>query len=146
MNTNRTKLSKSILEMKFMKKTKEKVEKQQFQEEGEEYFGSELTERMKKESERFIIEPSYVFCKNLIDGRLSYRGMNPAIEDLMQKEENAEIARLEKEKEADVSDQQMTDYWKGMKKKNEYKFEKQQRYGQQDEPPSKKPKFLKPQD
>ena len=36
--------------MKFMKRTKEKVEKQQFQEEGEEYFGNELTKRMKQES------------------------------------------------------------------------------------------------
>lgn len=33
-----------------MKRTKEKVEKQQFQEEGEEYFGNELTKRMKQES------------------------------------------------------------------------------------------------
>lgn len=30
-----------------MKRTKEKVEKQQFQESGEEYFGSQLTNRMK---------------------------------------------------------------------------------------------------
>ena len=33
-----------------MKRTKEKVEKQLYQEEGEEYFGSQLTARMKKES------------------------------------------------------------------------------------------------
>lgn len=33
-----------------MKRTKEKVEKQQFQEEGEIYFGNQITERMKKES------------------------------------------------------------------------------------------------
>jgi len=33
-----------------MKRTKDKVEKEQFQEEGEEYFGNELTSRMKKAS------------------------------------------------------------------------------------------------
>lgn len=36
--------------LQFMKRTKDKVEKEQFQEEGEEYFGSELTSRMKKAS------------------------------------------------------------------------------------------------
>lgn len=72
MDTKRIALSKSILEMKvgwkkivegraslhdniwaclqFMKRTKDKVEKEQFQEEGEEYFGSKLTSRMKKTS------------------------------------------------------------------------------------------------
>lgn len=72
MDSKKITLSKSILEMKvswkkivegkallrnnvwvclqFMKRTKDKVEKELFQEEGEEYFGSELTSRMKKAS------------------------------------------------------------------------------------------------
>lgn len=83
MDSKRIALSKSILEMKvswkkivecrallndnmwvclqFMKRTKDKVEKEQFQEEGEEYFGSELTSRMKKASYVF----SVIFSKYL---------------------------------------------------------------------------------
>ncbi|XP_019698898.1 uncharacterized protein LOC105187446 isoform X2 [Harpegnathos saltator] len=50
--TEKITLSKNILEMKFMKRTKEKVDKQQYQEEGELYFGSQVTKRMKKESNK----------------------------------------------------------------------------------------------
>ncbi|CAK9821590.1 M-phase phosphoprotein 6 [Anthophora retusa] len=122
MSSSKAKLSKSILEMKFMKRTKEKVEKQQFQEEGEEYFGNELTKRMKKESERFIIEPSYVFCEKLIE---------------------------EEKMETDVSDKQMANHWKKYRKmvKPEHKYEKLlQKRNNNHEPLQKKPKFLKPQD
>ncbi|XP_074113357.1 M-phase phosphoprotein 6-like [Cotesia typhae] len=66
--------------MKFMKTTKEKVDKEQFQMEGEKYFENQLTTKMKKESGKYIMESSYVLCEQLVDGRLSYRGMNPEIE------------------------------------------------------------------
>ncbi|XP_031834726.1 M-phase phosphoprotein 6 [Nomia melanderi] len=149
MSSNKAKLSKSILEMKFMKRTKEKVEKQQFQEEGEEYFGNELTKRMKKESERFIIEPSYVFCEKLIDGRLSYQGMNPEIEKLMEAEQNEKRVSMELKNETDISDEQMVEHWKNFK--NKTKPESYEKHSQKNnvksiEPKSKKPKFLKPQD
>lgn len=39
-----------IIYLQFMKRTKDKLEKQQFQEEGEQYFSGEITTRMKKES------------------------------------------------------------------------------------------------
>ncbi|XP_076242706.1 M-phase phosphoprotein 6 [Calliopsis andreniformis] len=148
MNSNKAKLSKSILDMKFMKRTKEKVEKQQFQQEGEEYFGNELTKRMKKESERFIIEPSYVFCEKLIDGRVSYQGMNPEIEKLMEIEKKNERVSMKKERETDISDEQMAEHYTGLKKnvKSEYKYEKPLQKNNEHEPSSKKPKFLKPQD
>ncbi|KOC70669.1 M-phase phosphoprotein 6 [Habropoda laboriosa] len=149
MSSNKTKLSKSILEMKFMKRTKEKVEKQQFQEEGEEYFGNELTKRMKKESERFIIEPSYVFCEKLIDGRVSFRGMNPEIEKLMEAEQNNERVKIEEKNETDISDEQMVHHWKKFRKmsKTDRKYEKSlQKHNNNHEPLPKKPKFLKPQD
>ncbi|CAL7934988.1 unnamed protein product [Xylocopa violacea] len=147
MSSNRAKLSKSILEMKFMKRTKEKVEKQQFQEEGEEYFGNELTKRMKQESERFIIEPSYVFCEKLIDGRVSFQGMNPEIEKLMEEEQNNECVKVKAKEEADISEEQMAENWKNYRKmvkaehKNERSFRK---HNNSHEPRPKKPKFLKP--
>ncbi|XP_043262269.1 M-phase phosphoprotein 6 [Colletes gigas] len=147
MESNKAKLSKSILEMKFMKRTKEKVEKQQFQEEGEEYFGSELTKRMKTDSDRFIIEPSYVFCEKLMEGRVSFQGMNPEIEKLMEAEWNNERSVVETKKETDVSDEQMTEHFKAFRKnvKHEYKYEKPLKENS-DEPLPKRPKFLKPQD
>ncbi|XP_053989702.1 M-phase phosphoprotein 6-like isoform X1 [Hylaeus volcanicus] len=149
MHSNKSKLSKSILEMKFMKRTKEKVEKEQFQEEGEEYFGNELTERMKKVLDRFITEPSYVFCEKLIEGRLSFQGMNPEIEKLMEAEQNNKCTSLDVKKETDVSDEQMAERYKGFNKnvKREYKYEKLlEKNNDEYKPIPKKQKFLKPQD
>ncbi|XP_003700334.1 M-phase phosphoprotein 6 [Megachile rotundata] len=149
MSSNKAKLSKSILEMKFMKRTKEKVEREQFQEEGEEYFGNELTKRMKQESERFIIEPSYAFCENLIEGRLSFHGMNPEIEKLMEAEQNSYNAVEEAKKEKDISDEQMAESWKGngkKKMKSKYNSKSSLRSNNEFEPLPKKPKFLKPKD
>ncbi|XP_028050390.1 M-phase phosphoprotein 6 [Monomorium pharaonis] len=143
MNSKRITLSKSILDMKFMKRTKDKVEKEQFQEEGEEYFGSELTSRMKKASGNFFMEPSYVFCEKLIDGRLSFQGMNPAIEKLMETKENAKRTK-EEVKEVDVSDEQMTVQWKKMRAKFDTMNRHRKPYhkkNNEDEPLEKKVKF-----
>ncbi|XP_068969588.1 M-phase phosphoprotein 6 [Bombus flavifrons] len=147
MSVNKAKLSKSILEMKFMKRTKEKVEKQQFHEEGEEYFGNELTKRMKKDSERFIIEPSYIFCEKLIDGRVSFQGMNPEIEKFMEEEQNDEHTEMEEKQEVDISDEQLAKNWKNYRKltKIEHKYEKLLKKRKDYEQSPKKPKFLKPQ-
>ncbi|XP_078042671.1 M-phase phosphoprotein 6 [Augochlora pura] len=149
MNSNKARLSKSILDMKFMKRTKEKVEKQQFQEEGEEYFGNELTKRMMKDSERFLIEPSYIICEQLIDGRVSYQGMNPEIEKLMEQEVAKEHTAMESQNETDVSEEQMAKRWKSYKKQNSER--KCKNATQNDSfksfhPKPKKPKFMKPQD
>ncbi|KAK2581644.1 hypothetical protein KPH14_002144 [Odynerus spinipes] len=149
MNPNKSKLSKSILEMKFMKRTKEKVEKQMIQEEGEEYFGGQLSIKLKNESEKFVIEPSYVFCEQLIDGRLSFQGMNPELEKLLEMEYNNKQMELEKKQETDVTDEQLAEEWISRKKgKNKYKFQKKQteKQTESDEPVKKKPRFLKPVD
>ncbi|XP_024867660.1 M-phase phosphoprotein 6 [Temnothorax curvispinosus] len=150
MDTKRIALSKSILQMKFMKRTKDKVEKEQFQEEGEEYFGSELTSRMKKASGKFLMEASYVFCEKLGDGRLSFQGMNPVIEKLMEEKENAKQAKVEVKREADVSDEQMAVQWKKMRAKfdtvNRHRKPQHRKRNDEDEPLNKKPKFLKPAD
>ncbi|XP_046468922.1 M-phase phosphoprotein 6 [Neodiprion pinetum] len=151
---NKTKLSKGILEMKFMKRTKEKVEKQLFQEEGKEYFGAQLTNHMKKGSDKFIIEPSFVFCEGLLDGRVSFRGMNPEIERLMELEEEAKQALTRKQNETEITDEQMAKHYRSsavdtMAKKFRTKHENK-KYVRDDsieiEPVEKKPKFLKPSD
>ncbi|KAL0128364.1 hypothetical protein PUN28_003567 [Cardiocondyla obscurior] len=148
MESKRTALSKSILEMKFMKRTKDKVEKEQFQEEGEEYFDNELTSRMKKATGKFVMESSYIFCERLNDGRLSFQGMNPAIEKLMEAKENSKRGQEEKKEEADVSDEQMTVQWQKMRAKFDTvnRHRKQQHRNDEDGPMRKKPRFLKPVD
>lgn len=143
--------------MKFMKRTKDKVEKQQFQEEGEEYFGSTLTSRMKEASGKFFIESSYIFCEGLIDGRLSFQGMNPTIEKLMEARENAKRAQTEIKEEVDVSDDQMAVQWQKMRikfdamthRKSPHKVNRKSQHSEpnsNDEPMEKKQKFLKPAD
>ncbi|XP_072743762.1 M-phase phosphoprotein 6 [Anoplolepis gracilipes] len=153
MDSKRLALSKSILDMKFMKRTKDKVEKQQFQEEGEEYFGSILTSRMKETSGKFFIESSYVFCEGLIDGRLSFQGMNPMIEKLMEAKENEKRAQTKTKEEVDMSDEQMAVQWQKMRTKfdvmrrPQYKTSRKLQHSRtdcNDEPMEKKPKFLKP--
>ncbi|KAL2718343.1 M-phase phosphoprotein 6 [Vespula squamosa] len=146
MNPNKSKLSKSILQMKFMKRTKEKVEKQMIEKEGEEYFSGQLPIQMKNESEKFIIEPSYVFCEKLIDGRLSFQGMNPELEKLLEIENIDKQMELEKKQEKDITDEQMIEQWMFLrKKKNKFKRSKKMK-NNTNEPLNKKPKFLKPVD
>ncbi|XP_008560488.3 M-phase phosphoprotein 6 [Microplitis demolitor] len=150
-------LSKSILQMKFMKRTKEKVDKEQFQLEGEEYFESQLTTKMKKESGKYMMEPSYVFCEQLIDGRLSFRGMNPEIEKLMEQENNLKVLKQEKLRETEVSDEQMAKRFKSahvktMGKKFQTKRNRHIRFQSDDDdedqvkPINAKKGFMKPKD
>ena len=63
---------------------------------------------------QFIVEPSFVFCEELIEGRLSFQGMNPEIERLMELEElekQAKLGKLENDKEAEISDSEMANRW-----------------------------------
>ncbi|XP_014489214.1 PREDICTED: M-phase phosphoprotein 6 [Dinoponera quadriceps] len=149
MNTERITLSKNILQMKFMKRTKEKVEKQQFQEEGELYFGSRVMTRMKKQSERFIVEPSYAFCEGLVSGRMSFQGMNPVIEKYMESIQQKEKLQEEESQPTDVSDEQMAVQWQRIKGKFNAMPKRKNLYYNEDEkngPVAKKTKFLKPVD
>lgn len=94
------------------------------------------------------MEPSYVFCEKLINGRLSFQGMNPAIEKLMEAKNNTKV---ETKQEADISDEQMTIQWKKMRMKFDKNRHKKQQHRQisdasEGETLKKKPKFLKPAD
>ncbi|XP_015181232.1 PREDICTED: M-phase phosphoprotein 6 [Polistes dominula] len=147
MNPNKFTLSKSILEMKFMKRTKDKVEKQMIEKEGEDYFGGQFSVKMSSKSDQFIIEPSFVICEGLIEGRLSFKGMNPELEKLLEMEEINKQMELEKKQETDVTDEQMADKWLSLRKgKRSFKRLKQQKVNNNDQNPRKKRKFLKPVD
>nr|CAD7440468.1 unnamed protein product [Timema bartmani] len=103
----KTKLSKGILDMKFMKRSKEKVLQQKEADDGFGFFSDVITEEMKQGSNKFIIETSFVPCEDLIVGRLSFQGMNPVIERIMQEEEDAKREKVVPKVEADVSDNEM---------------------------------------
>ncbi|KAI4495589.1 hypothetical protein M0802_008601 [Mischocyttarus mexicanus] len=148
MNPNKFKLSKSILEMKFMRRTKEKVEKQMIEKEGEEYFGGQFSVPMtSKFDDQFVVEPSFVVCEQLIEGRLSFNGMNPELEKLLEIEEINKTMELEKKLEKDVTDEQMAENWLSLRKvKRNFKRSKKQQGNKTGPIPKKKAKFLKPID
>lgn len=97
-------LPKAVLDMKFMKKTKERIEKEleNLQDHDELYSGI-ITSEMRHATGNFISESSFIFCENLMEGRLSFKGMNPEIERIMElenvkTEDNGEMQK-------DVSDE-----------------------------------------
>lgn len=75
-------LSKNVLGMKFMQRTKEKIEQKK---EVEETIGHRVEEEkgMKPEISVWPTEDSFVPCQGLAFGRMSFRGYNPEIERLM---------------------------------------------------------------
>lgn len=100
-------LSKTILEMKFMKKTKEKVQKEIEDAEGQAMYSNEITEEMRRSGNLVFIETSITNCKNLIDGRLSFGGMNPEVEKLMANDYIKLLEAEEKRREKDITDVEM---------------------------------------
>lgn len=100
-------LSKGILEMKFMKKTREQVLKDQEDAESQEMYSREITEEMKKNGHIIFREASMTICKGLADGRLSFGGVNPEVEKLMETTYNKALAEAQKREEKDVSDEHM---------------------------------------
>lgn len=158
----KTKLSKGILDMKFMKRSKDKAVRQQESEEGQAAFSHLMTEGMKSQMGNIIVEPSYFRCAGLIEGRLSFKGMNPEIERLMALEEKgAKQIEETPHNETDVTDLEMAKYHSSLVKTMASKFAPKRQKKIQNEssnktehsdktesvkPPKKKPKFLKPQD
>lgn len=140
---NKVKLSKSILEMKFMKRTKEKVLKEEDDAQSRAMYSNEITEKMLKSESCYIIEPSYVPCEDLNDGRFSFRGMNPDIERILELEEQAKQATIDQNVKKDVTDEDMTAYYGNVKKTIERKFQSktQRRKITLPEPQFKKPRL-----
>lgn len=137
------KLSKTVLEMKFMKRTKEKVLKDEDDAKSREMYSNEITDKMLKSESRYIIEPSYMPCEDLNDGRFSFRGMNPEIERLLELEQEAKQPKIESNVQKDVTDEDMSAYYGNVMKTVERKFQSksQRKKISLPEPKFKKPKI-----
>lgn len=84
------KLSKGVLGLKFMRKTRDQAEKTEQEKRHREVFKSELSEQEKSapssKSKTKVIEcPSYLQCERYTYARQSYGGMNPTVEDSVRK-------------------------------------------------------------
>lgn len=139
---NKVKLSKGILEMKFMKRTKEKVLKEEDDAQSRAMYSNEITDKMLKSENYYIIEPSYIPCEDLNDGRYSYRGMNPEIERILELEQARE-AVIDQNVKKDVNDEDMSAYYGNVKKTIQRKFQSKthRRKITLPEPMFKKPKL-----
>ncbi|XP_068621164.1 M-phase phosphoprotein 6 [Battus philenor] len=97
-------LPKSVLDMKFMKRTKDRIEKElENFHDHEGLYSNIITNEMRHATGNFISEASFTYCDDLIEGRLSFKGMNPEIEQLMELENAKE--REDSEMQKDVSDE-----------------------------------------
>lgn len=136
------KLSKTILEMKFMKRTKEKVNKEEEDRESRTMYAKEITDRMLNYENNYVFEPSYMVCEDLNDGRFSFRGMNPEIELILESEKQAKETAIDQNVSKEVNDEEMTAYYGNVMKSMKRKFEskKQRRKMTLPEPKFKKPK------
>ncbi|CAK1549874.1 unnamed protein product [Leptosia nina] len=117
-STKKPSLPKAVLDMKFMKKTKERLEREFENSKGHDtLYADVITNEMKHASSNYISEASFIFCTNLLEGRLSFKGMNPEIERLMERESshtnNGEMTK-------DVSDEVLA--------KTMVKFDKRKRH------------------
>ncbi|KAM3964695.1 M-phase phosphoprotein 6-like [Aphomia sociella] len=100
----RPQLPRSVLDMKFMKKTKDRIEKElENIQDHDSLYSNIITSEMRQATGNFITESSFIFCEDLLDGRLSFKGMNPEIERLMELENKNNEPDTEMQK--DVSDE-----------------------------------------
>ncbi|XP_044750288.1 M-phase phosphoprotein 6 [Coccinella septempunctata] len=128
-----TQLSKGVLEMKFMKKSKETALKQLQAEESRRIYSEEITEGMKKTGNTVFLETSISNCKGLIEGRLSFLGANPEIEKMMANEFGDKLNEIESNKDKDVTDFEMAKSLSSVTETIQKKFQKKA-----------KRKFMKP--
>lgn len=147
-------LSRGVLDMKFMQRTKVKVAKEADDEQSRALYSNELNEKMLNSTSNFIVEPSYSICEGLIDGRLSFRGMNPELERLMELEQAEKEGKMRPEQPKDVTDKEMVETYyanqapaasKTMNKKFSTKNEFHKRKSHDNNPKwQKKAQFKKP--
>ncbi|GFY61039.1 uncharacterized protein TNIN_445071 [Trichonephila inaurata madagascariensis] len=88
-----------------MKKSKEKCEMEAEEEKRKILFESEIPDALIKGGDLCIMEPSFVPCLQLLNGRFSFKGANPEIERLMEESEQRDPEKLKKMD--GVSDQEM---------------------------------------
>lgn len=145
----KSRLSKSILDMKFMKRTKEKVQKEEDAAEGQSMYSNEITSEMNLGS-NYITDPSYVTCEDLIVGRFSCGGMNPELERILEKEDQEDAQKREanqRRKDAgmikDVSDESMVKHYSNLVKTIGKKFDKFKKRKHEDPVGAKSSKQMK---
>lgn len=110
-------LSKNLLMMKFMQRTKEKVE----QIEEEQKTAHLLDKDVQKNTifskrDQVIVEPSFVICENLVFGRMSFKGYNPDIERLMEEKslDHNPLKRKAPQDEVELTPKEMADSYDKM--------------------------------
>ncbi|TRY70273.1 hypothetical protein TCAL_11373 [Tigriopus californicus] len=72
-------LSKNLLQMKFMKRTREKQIEADEQDERHRLFQGVVSDAMRIQGDRFILEPSYASLFRLSPGRMAFKDMNPEL-------------------------------------------------------------------
>jgi len=109
-------LSKNVLGMKFMQRTKEKLDRKK---EVEETTGHKVDDDLKGKTPEVQVWPteeSMVPCEGLLFGRMSFRGYNPEVEKLM--EEHGHLTKSRggesSEEEAEVSSKEMAKRYQDM--------------------------------
>ena len=104
-------LSSNILEMKFMKRTKEKAEIERENEERQEMFKNQISNAMRHQGSRFLVDPSYASVESLCFGRMSFYGMNPEIEKMAENERIRQEEEDAERNEKDVQDEDMAHFY-----------------------------------
>uniref|UniRef100_A0A1B6C7L3 M-phase phosphoprotein 6 n=1 Tax=Clastoptera arizonana TaxID=38151 RepID=A0A1B6C7L3_9HEMI len=153
-DAGKKRLSKGILDMKFMQRSKVKAQQEEVDEEGQELLSLLVAPEMKRGKNTYSIIRSSTKLENLIDGRLSFQGMNPKLERLLEleREEKKNSISNDNSNEVDVTDKEMATYQSSLIKTMASRFAKKNSDKTKEDnseslsPVRKKRKFMKPKD
>ncbi|KPI93827.1 M-phase phosphoprotein 6 [Papilio xuthus] len=131
MSKKKLQLPKSVLDMKFMKRSKDRIEKELENTKGhEELYSNIITNEMRSATGNYVSEASFIYCEDLLEGRLCFKGMNPEIERLMELENAIKNGYGDMKK--DVSDEDLLRIVEKLRKRksdtttpSQYVFKKQ---------------------
>ncbi|KAI1277989.1 M-phase phosphoprotein 6 [Halotydeus destructor] len=103
-------LSKNLLQMKFMQRTKEKHDLKEEEDKSAHLLDKDV---QIESSNRFRVrvEPSYEVCEQLVFGRMSFKGCNVEIERLMQEKNQIKEAQAPANV-VDVSNKEMVNRYR----------------------------------
>merc|ERR1712158_159666 len=104
---SRKRLSKNVLQMKFMKRTKERTEVEIENEERQAIYANHITTAMRDQGSRFVINPSFASVEDLNFGRMAFLGMNSEIEQMQADQKAVQEEREALAREKDVGDEEM---------------------------------------
>lgn len=116
----KTKLSKHLMQMKFMQRGVIREEQEQLSCENQraiddEHWVLDLPASAQSKC-TFTVEPSFVVCENLKFGRRSFKGFNPEIEKLCKTLDSNQSLREaeEREEETSVNDHEMVERYQSL--------------------------------